>query len=139
MSFEVNLMNHIVAEVAKYLKNSDIEIVETHHNRKVDAPSGTALTLANTINEALGNEMHYEYNRHAKREKRNPKEIGIHSIRGGNVVGKHTVMFFSETESFEITHNAQSRGVFADGALRAAEYLVVQENGLYNMNNIFNN
>lgn len=138
MSFEVNLMNHIVAEVAKYLKNSDIEIVETHHNRKVDAPSGTALTLANTINEALGNEMHYEYNRHAKREKRNPKEIGIHSIRGGNVVGKHTVMFFSETESFEITHNAQSRGVFADGALRAAEYLVVQENGLYNMNNIFN-
>ena len=138
MSFEVSLMNHIVAEVAKYLKNSDIEIVETHHNRKVDAPSGTALTLANTINDALGNEMFYEYNRHDKREKRNPKEIGIHSIRGGNVVGKHTVMFFSETESFEITHNAQSRGVFADGAIRAAEYLVVQGNGLYNMNNIFN-
>ena len=138
MSFEVSLMNHIVAEVAKYLKNSDIEIVETHHNRKVDAPSGTALTLANTINDALGNEMYYEYNRHDKREKRNPKEIGIHSIRGGNVVGKHTVMFFSETESFEITHNAQSRGVFADGAIRAAEYLVVQESGLYNMNNIFN-
>ena len=80
-------MNHIVAEVAKYLKNSDIEIVETHHNRKVDAPSGTALTLANTINDALGNEMYYEYNRHGKREKRNPKEIGIHSIRGGNIDG----------------------------------------------------
>ncbi len=137
MSFEVSLMNHIVSEVAKYLKDSDIEIVETHHNRKIDAPSGTAMTLAETINKTLNNEMHYEFNRHDKREKRDSKEIGIHSIRGGNVVGKHTVMFFSETESFEITHNAQSRGVFADGALRAAEYLVVQENGLYNMDNIF--
>ena len=139
MSFEVSLMNHIVAEVTKYLKNSDIEIVETHHNRKIDAPSGTAMTLANTINNALDNEMYYEFNRHSKKEKRNPKEIGIHSIRGGNVVGKHTVMFFSNTECFEITHTAQSRGVFADGALRAAEFLVVQDNGLFDMNDIFKN
>ena len=137
MSFEVNLMKHLVTEVAKYLKNSDIEIIEVHHNRKVDAPSGTALTLANAINETLNNEMHFEYNRHSKLEKRNPKEIGIHSIRGGNVVGKHTVEFFSENESLEITHTVQSRGVFADGALKAAEYLVLQDPGLYTMDNIF--
>jgi len=137
MSYEVILMSHIVSEVAKILKNSDIEIVETHHNRKVDAPSGTALMLADSINKVLNNEKYYEYNRHAKREKRNPKEIGIHSIRGGNIVGKHSITFFSETESFEITHTAQSRGVFADGSLRAAEFLVVQDPGFYNMNNIF--
>ena len=138
MSFEVNLMKHLVTEIAKYLKNSDIEIIETHHNRKIDAPSGTALTLANAINEALNNEMHYEYNRHSKLEKRNPKEIGIHSIRGGNVVGKHTVEFFSENESLEITHTVQSRGVFADGALKAADYLVLQDPGLYTMDHMFN-
>ena len=140
MSLGVNTLLEMVKTAARILGEAgfDIDIVEKHHRRKLDAPSGTALTLASTINDALGNEMYYEYNRHDKREKRNPKEIGIHSIRGGNVVGKHTVMFFSETESFEITHNAQSRGVFADGAIRAAEYLVVQENGLYNMNNIFN-
>lgn len=139
MSFEISLMNHIVSEVAKYLSNSDIEIIETHHNRKIDAPSGTALTLANTINEALDNKYHYEYNRHAKHEKRDPKEIGIHSIRGGNVVGEHTVKFYSDTECFEITHTSQSRGVFADGALHAAEFLVVQDSGYYNMSNIFKN
>ena len=139
MSFEISLMNHIVAEVAKYLSNSDIEIIETHHNRKIDAPSGTALTLANTINEALDNKYHYEYNRHAKHEKRDPKEIGIHSIRGGNVVGEHTVKFYSDTECFEITHTSQSRGVFADGALHAAEFLVVQDSVYYNMSNIFKN
>ena len=137
MSFEVSLMTHLVEEIAKYLKNSDIEIIETHHNRKVDAPSGTALTLANAINNTLDNQMYYEYNRHAKTEKRNPKEIGIHSVRGGNIVGKHTVQFFSETESLEITHTAHSRGVFAEGALKAAEYLVVQDPGFYTMNDIF--
>lgn len=138
MSYEVNLMSNLVAQISKFLKDSDIEIVETHHNRKVDAPSGTALLLADSINNALDNEKYYEYNRHSKREKRNKKEIGIHSIRGGNVVGKHTVTFFSENETFEITHNASSRAVFAEGALKAAEFLVVQENGLYNMDSIFN-
>lgn len=138
MSYEVNLMSNLVAQISKLLKDSDIEIVETHHNRKLDAPSGTALLLADSINNALDNEKYYEYNRHSKREKRNKKEIGIHSIRGGNIVGKHTVTFFSENESFEITHNAQSRAVFAEGALKAAEFLVVQDNGLYNMNNMFN-
>ena len=137
MSFEVSLMNHIVSEITKYLKNNDIEIIETHHNRKVDAPSGTALTLANTINSTLDNQMHYEYNRHAKSEKRDKKEIGIHSIRGGNIVGTHTVKFFSEAETFEVTHTALSRGVFSDGALKAAEFLAVQDPGFYSMENIF--
>lgn len=138
MSYEINLMSNLVAKISQYLKNSDIEIIETHHNRKIDSPSGTALLLADSINNALNNQMYYEYNRHAKREKRSKNEIGIHSIRGGNIVGKHTVTFFSENESLEITHNVTSRAVFAEGALKAAEFLVVQENGLYNMNDIFN-
>ena len=137
MSYEINLMSNIVAQVSKLLKNSDIEIVETHHNRKIDSPSGTALLLADSINNSLDNSMHYEYDRHSKREKRTNKEIGIHSIRGGNVVGKHSVIFFSENESFEITHNVSSRAVFAEGALKAAEFLVVQDNGLYDMKNMF--
>ena len=137
MSFEISLMSHIVSEIAKYLPKSDIEIIETHHNRKVDAPSGTALVLADAINKTLNNEKYYEYNRHDKREKRNPKEIGIHSIRGGNIVGEHTISFFTETECFKLTHTAQSRGVFADGSLKAAEFLVVQDPGFYNMDNIF--
>lgn len=136
MSYEINLMSKIVTQITKYLKNSDIEIIETHHNRKLDAPSGTALLLANCINKELNNEMYYEYDRHVKREKRNKKEIGIHSIRGGNTVGTHTVTFFSENETFEITHTATSRGVFAEGALKAAEYLVLQDNGLYSMDDL---
>ena len=136
MSYEINLMSKILSELAIKLPNSDIEIVETHHNRKIDSPSGTALLLANSINEALNNEMTYEYNRHSKREKRNKKEIGIHSIRGGNEVGKHTVIFFGDNESFEITHNVLSRSVFADGAIKAAFYLLAQPEGFYNMNNM---
>ena len=137
MSYEVNLMADLVAKVAKLLCDSDIEIVETHHNRKIDAPSGTAYMLANSINEALDNEMKYEYDRHSKREKRDKKEIGIHSIRGGTVVGKHTVTFFGDNESFEITHNVTSRSVFANGAVKAAMFLADKEPGLYSMKNMF--
>jgi len=86
----------------------------------------------------FGNKMHYEYNRQAKREKRNPKEIGIHSIRGGTVVGKHTVSFFGENESLEITHTVDSRNVFAKGALTAARFIANQKNGLYSMENLIN-
>ncbi|MBQ7409951.1 MAG: 4-hydroxy-tetrahydrodipicolinate reductase [Clostridia bacterium] len=138
MSYETNLMAKLVAELAQKLPDSDIEIVETHHNRKIDSPSGTALILADSINNSLNNEMYYEYNRHSKREKRNPKEIGIHSIRGGNEVGKHTVLFFGNNESFEITHTVNSRGVFANGAVKAAFFIVNKEPGhLYNMNDMF--
>ena len=137
MSFEINLMAKIVAQMATLINDADIEIVEAHHNRKIDAPSGTALLLADSINSALDNKMNYEYNRHAKREKRSKNEIGIHSIRGGNIVGKHTVSFYSDDEYFEITHNVSSRSVFAKGAIKAAEFLVHKAPGLYDMNNLF--
>ena len=136
MSYEINLMAKIIRELAVKLENSDIEIVETHHNRKIDSPSGTALILADSINEALNREMHYEYNRHTKREKRTKKEIGIHSIRGGTEVGKHSVIFFGDNESFEITHNCTSRSVFARGAIKSAEFILHKENGLYSMNDM---
>lgn len=136
MSYEINLMAKLVAELAQKLTDSDIEIVETHHNRKIDSPSGTALILADSINNALDGQMNYEYARHEKREKRSKKEIGIHSIRGGNEVGKHSVIFFSNNESFEITHNVNSRAVFASGAIKAANFLFHQEPGLYDMNDL---
>lgn len=136
MSYEINLMSKLVASLAKKLPESDIEIVETHHNRKVDAPSGTALILADSINEACNNEFEYEYNRHAKREKRTKNEIGIHSLRGGTETGKHTVIFFGNNESLEITHNVTSRSVFADGAIKAANFIIHKDNGLYSMNDL---
>lgn len=136
MSYEINLMAKLVAELAQKLSDSDIEIVETHHNRKIDSPSGTALILADSINKALDNKMNYEYDRHSKREKRSKNEIGIHSIRGGNEVGKHSVIFFGNNESLEITHNVNSRAVFASGAVKAAEFIAHKENGLYNMNDM---
>ena len=136
MSYDINLMKKIVAEVAKNLSETDIEIVETHHNRKVDAPSGTALLLADSINDVLNNSKEYNFNRFQNREKRKKSEIGFSSIRGGNIVGEHTVCFFGENESFEITHKAYSRGVFAEGALKGAEYIVNKENGYYTMDDI---
>lgn len=139
MSFEINLMANMVSKMSTLLNDSDIEIVETHHNRKIDAPSGTALFLADSINNALDNSMTYKYDRHSQKEKRNKKEIGIHSIRGGNVVGKHTVSFYSNDECIEITHNVTSRSVFAKGAVKAAEFIAHKNPGMYNMNNMINN
>lgn len=136
MSYEINLMADLVANLAAKLKDSDIEIVDTHHNRKIDSPSGTALILADSINNALDNSMNYEYNRHSKKEKRSKNEIGIHSIRGGTEVGKHTVYFFGDNESFEITHTVNSRSIFAKGALKASEFIIGKPNGLYNMKNL---
>ena len=137
MSYEINLMAKIVAELSQKLTDSDIEIIETHHNRKIDSPSGTALILADSINNAYDNTMEYEYNRHDKTEKRSKKEIGIHSVRGGTEVGKHTVVFLGNNESFEITHNVSSRSVFANGAVKAAFFTVHKDCGLYNMNDMF--
>ena len=136
MSYEVNLMADIVSKLALQLKDSDIEIIETHHRNKIDSPSGTALILADSINNALNNEMDYQYNRHSVRQIRPDKEIGIHSIRGGTEVGKHTVLFLGENETFEITHTVTSRSIFAKGSLKAAKFLVNQEAGLYNMKNV---
>ncbi len=136
MSYTVNIMSKLVAELAKKLENYDIEIVETHHRRKIDSPSGTALLLANSINDALDGKMEYEYDRHSKREKRKDNEIGIHSIRGGTESGTHSVIFFGDDESLEVTHRATSRVVFADGALKAAKFLVHKDPGVYTMKDI---
>ena len=131
MSYEINLIAKLLSDLAQKLKDSDIEIVETHHNRKIDSPSGTALLLADSINN-----MYYEYNRHSKREKRTKNEIGIHSIRGGTEVGKHSVIFFGNNESLEITHTVNSRSVFANGAIKAAEFIFNKDIGLYSMNDM---
>ena len=136
MSYEINIMADIVSKLATQLNDSDIEIVETHHRNKIDSPSGTALILADSINDALNNEMDYQYNRHSTRQKRPNNEIGIHSIRGGTEVGKHTVMFLGENETFELTHTVTSRSIFAKGALKAAKFLVKQNAGLYNMKDL---
>ena len=136
MSYETNLMIKLVSKLAKELSNSDIEIVDIHHNTKVDSPSGTALMIADNINKALDNTMHYEFDRHSKHAPRDKKEIGIHSLRGGTEVGKHTVFFFGDNENLEISHTVNSRAVFANGALKAASFLINQTAGLYDMNDL---
>ena len=133
MSFDIMIMKKLVSWLAPYLKNTDIEIIESHHNRKIDSPSGTAQMLADSINNALGNSLYCEYNRHDKHEKRNKNEIGISSIRGGNIVGEHCVQFIGDFETFEIKHTSYSRNVFAEGALKAAEFILNKQPGLYNM------
>ena len=133
MSYDIMIMKKLVQWLAPFLKDTDIEITETHHNRKIDSPSGTATMLANAINDSLGNSLHCEYNRHDKHEKRDPNEIGMNSIRGGNIVGEHVVQFFGEFETFELKHTSYSRNVFAEGALKAAKFIVNQIPGLYSM------
>lgn len=136
MSFDINLMSKIVSEIAPILKDSDIEIIETHHNNKTDAPSGTALLLADSINKSLNNTMKYTFNRNSINKKREKNEIGFSSVRGGNIVGQHTVKFFNMYETFEITHTSYSRSVFAEGALKAANFIINKPCGLYDMNDL---
>ena len=138
MSYEINLMAKLVADLAKKLSDSDIEIVETHHNRKIDSPSGTALILADSINNALDNQMNYEYARHEKREKKKKKEIGIHSIRGGNIVGEHEVIFAGNDEIVKLSHSARSKAIFAQGAVNAAIFLNGKSPRIYNMKDLVN-
>lgn len=136
MSLNINIMANIIKKIAKYLNDADIEIIDIHHNRKVDSPSGTAILLADAINSVLEEEKTYNFERMQKREKRTKQEIGFSSIRGGNIVGEHTVAFYGENESLEITHKAYSRGVFAEGALNAAQFLIKQKPGLYDMKDL---
>ena len=138
MSIGVNTLIKIVKTVSKALANAgfDIEIVEKHHNQKIDAPSGTALALADAINDTLNNEYHYEYDRSQKRAKRDQKEIGISAVRGGNIVGEHDVIFAGTDEVIELRHTAYSRNVFAKGAIESALFLWDKEAGLYNMEDV---
>ncbi len=138
MSFDIMIMKKLVSWLAPLMKDTDIEIIEAHHNRKIDSPSGTAQMLADSINSALGNTLHCEYNRHDKHEKRDKNEIGMSSIRGGNIVGEHTVQFIGDFETFEIKHTSYSRNVFAEGSLKAANFIVNQKPGLYCMEDMAN-
>ena len=135
-SLGVNVLCALVKRAAAMLPEFDIEVVEKHHHNKLDAPSGTAIMLADSANEARNNELRFEFDRHSKRAKRDPKEIGIHSIRGGTIVGEHDVIFAGDNEVITLSHNAESRAVFAAGALRAAKYIVEKGPGLYNMNDL---
>lgn len=137
MSVGVNLLAALAKKAAAVLGNDfDIEIIEAHHNQKLDAPSGTALMLADAVEDGSATEHYYEYDRHAKHEKRDRREIGIHSIRGGNIVGEHTVMFAGRDEIIELSHSARSREVFATGAVNAAKFICKKPSGLYNMSDM---
>lgn len=136
MSFDINIMKNTVANLATLLTDDDIEIVETHHNSKLDSPSGTAIMLADSINRKSGNKYTYIFNRHDHRQKREKNEIGFSSIRGGNIVGEHSVLFFSDDESLEVKHIAYSRAVYAKGALKATRFIIDKPAGYYTMNDL---
>ena len=137
MSLGINLMRVLLRQARQTLGDAfDIEIIETHHNRKKDAPSGTALMLAEAITETDGAHHTYVYGRSEKDRRREPGEIGFHSIRGGTIVGEHEVRFLGKDEEIAIRHEAYSKQVFAEGALRAANYLLTKQNGLYSMEDL---
>lgn len=139
MSLGVNVMLELVQKAAATLGDEfDIEVIEKHHNQKVDAPSGTAYALADAINEVLLNSKDYIYGRHSKNQRRSKSEIGIHAVRGGTIPGQHTVMFAGSDEVLEITHTAYSRQIFALGALRACKYITKKAPGLYGMKDMLN-
>lgn len=140
MSLGVNLLLSLVKKSARVLgDNFDIEIIEKHHNKKIDAPSGTAYMIADSINETFNKSKNYVFNRQDKTERRSKDEIGIHSIRGGTIVGEHTTIFAGPDEVIEISHNASSKRVFAQGALKAGKFVSQKNNGFYNMDHLINN
>lgn len=141
MSLGINLLAELVKRAASVLKdNFDIEIIEKHHNKKLDAPSGTALILADAARDGAESEKQYVYDRHAVRRERDKSEIGIHSVRGGTIIGDHEVIFAGFNEVITLSHSVQSRDVFAAGALRAAEFIAKVDNpGLYDMNKLLEN
>ena len=139
MSLGVNLLAALAKTAVSILSEEfDIEIIEKHHRRKVDAPSGTALMLAKEINAVCDNRFHYIYERESARKSREDNEIGIHSLRGGTIVGDHEIIFAGNDEVITISHSASSRNVFATGAISAALFLVSQKSGLFDMSAMIN-
>lgn len=138
MSLGINTMIKVMETVAKTLADAgfDIEIVEKHHNQKLDAPSGTALALADAINRELDNDYAYKYDRSTLCEKRPKKEIGISAVRGGTIVGEHEVIFAGTDEVIEFKHTAYSKAIFGKGAVQAAKFLKGKNAGLYSMKNV---
>ena len=134
MSLGINLMVELAKKAASVLGGSfDIEIIEKHHNQKIDAPSGTALMIADGVSGVLSEKPQYVYDRHSQRKKRDKNEIGIHAIRGGTIVGEHDIMFAGRDEILTISHTAMSKEVFASGAVNAAVFMCGKAPGLYNM------
>ena len=138
MSVGVNTLFKVLKEVSPLFAAAgfDIEIVEKHHNQKLDAPSGTAIALADSINESLNNEYEYVYDRSTRREKRPKKEIGIAAVRGGTIVGDHDVIFAGHDEVVTFSHRAYSRAVFGKGAVEAAKFLAGKPAGMYDMSDV---
>lgn len=137
MSLGINLLVQLAKKAASILGDRfDIEIVEKHHNQKIDAPSGTAIMLANAINETLDNTKSYVYDRHSQRKKREKNEIGMHAIRGGTIVGEHDVIFAGNDEVITLSHSAASKTVFAEGSINAAIYISDKTAGLYDMSEL---
>ena len=138
MSLGINTLLKLVQDAAKVLATAgfDMEIVEKHHRLKVDAPSGTALALADSINEAMDNKYHYVYDRSQKREKRDDKEIGISAVRGGTIVGEHEIIFAGQDEVIEFKHTAYSKAIIGKGAVEAAKYLAGKPAGRYDMSDV---
>lgn len=136
-SMGVNLLASLAKKAVEVLGDGfDIEIIEKHHNQKIDAPSGTALMLADAINEEVDNRMKYEYDRHSKREKRTKNEIGIHAVRGGTIVGEHEIIFAGRDEIITLSHSARSKEIFAVGAVNAAVFMTGKERGMYDMSQL---
>lgn len=140
MSLGINLIANILKKYSKALYDAgfDVEIVERHHNQKIDAPSGTALLLADSVNEAMDNDLEYVYDRSNVREKRDRKELGLHAVRGGTIVGDHQVIFAGKDEVVEFSHSAHSKEIFAVGAVKAAKFLVNKPAGRYDMQDVMN-
>lgn len=140
MSLGINLLIELSKIAASVLGSGfDIEIIEKHHNRKLDAPSGTALMIADAINENENGKFDYVYDRHAYRRQRDKNEIGIHAVRGGTIVGEHEVLFAGQDEVITLSHSAASRDVFANGAINAAVYICGKKPGFYNMKDLIDN
>ena len=139
MSFGINVITSILKRYTSILSDSnyDIEIIEKHHNKKADAPSGTAYLLADTINESLDVPKRIVNGREGKSSLRSTEEIGIHAVRGGSIFGQHEILFAGDSDIIEINHTALSKDVFAHGAIAAAKWLNNKENGLYSMQDMF--
>mgnify|MGYP001218921995 CR=1 FL=1 len=137
MSVGINVMIELAQKSAQAFGDRfDIEIIEKHHNQKLDSPSGTAYMIANAINKVFNDQKEFVYGRHGKSDKRKSEDLGIHAIRGGTIAGEHTVIFAGEDEILEIKHTALSKNIFALGAIEAAKFISSREKGLYNMDDI---
>ena len=139
MSLGINVLINLAQKAADILyPGFDVEIIEAHHNQKIDAPSGTALMIADAVNETLDHQLEYVYDRHSVRQKRDSKELGLHSIRGGSIVGDHSIIFAGPEEVLTISHTAQTRNVFARGAVAAARFMCGKTVGMHSMKDLIN-